>query len=148
MHIPWFLWLISAWLLLALAALLFSFKNSYLQQTLRIIPIFLAAITAVMGFLGIIHPQTAPIIIPGIFWGLHPSLQIDPLSSFFVMLLGICYLGINVFSLDYLKHFTASQQKKTQVWEMLFITAMLLVFTAHDPLIFLFAWECVALSSY
>lgn len=148
MHIPWFLWLISAWLLLALAAFLFSFKNSCLQRTLRIIPILLAAITTTMGFWEIIYPQTAPIIIPGILWGFHPSLQLDPLSSFFVMLLGICYLGISVFSLDYLKHFTPSQQKKIHLWEMLFITTMLLVFTAHDPLMFLFAWECMALSSY
>lgn len=137
-----------AWLSLSLLAFLVPFKNPIAQRILRTLPIVLAALTAVLGLLAVIDPQTTVLFIPWLFWGIQPSLQIDPLSGFFVMLLGISYLGISFFSLDYLRHFTPSQQKKIQLWEMLFITAMLVVFTAHDPLLFLFAWEIMALSSY
>src|SRR3990167_10677990 len=140
-----FLTLLWAWLGLTLLTLaVCCLKNNKRLYLWRVPSIGLALLTSAVGLIGLITQRTVSETVRGLFFGFHPSLSMDSLSSFFVMLTGLSYLGISVFSVDYFRHFTQLQQKKIQCGEMLFVFSMILVFTANDPLMFLFAWEMMA----
>ncbi len=140
---------LDAWLILLLfSALSFFIKNNILLNLLRSMNIALAGLTMAVGLWGFITQQSIVQTISGIFIGIHSCLSINPLSSFFVLLMGFSYIGIALFSFNYFKHFSKTQQQKIHLLETLFAFSMLLVFTAYDPLTFLFSWEIMTVASY
>lgn len=114
----------------------------------RAVSVAFAILIMIAGVLGLLAHHSLQFSVPFILFYIHPSITIDALASFFILLTGISYFGISLFSIDYFKHFTLSQQIVIQIWQTLFVVAMLLVFIANDPFTFLFAWELMAFSSY
>ena len=114
----------------------------------RATQIVLAITTFVLGLHSFIFPGSTTFTLTWLSFPYHPSLRLDGLSAFFILLLGASTIGVSCFSLTYYNHFTLLQQKQIQSWQALFLFALLLVFLANDPILFLLAWEFMALSSY
>lgn len=77
------------------------------------------------------------------------SFRIDPLSSFFMLIISLIGLFCSIYAIDYIKHY----YKKYSIGTLgflynLFIVSMILVVTAHNALFFLVVWELMSLASY
>lgn len=76
-------------------------------------------------------------------------IRIDPLSGFFISLVGLLSFFVSVYSIGYVKKI-AEQRPVTRliVFYALFLSGMFLVLLADDALFFLIAWEVMAAASY
>lgn len=78
-----------------------------------------------------------------------PTLQVDGLSAFFVMVISLLALAVSVFSLGYVREYDGKvNQGFLAAAYNLFILSMLLVVTAGDAFLFLVVWELMALVSF
>ncbi len=80
---------------------------------------------------------------------LNLSFHIDQLSAFFIFIISLIALFCSIYGIDYAKHF----YKKYDLGVLgffyhLFIAGMLLVVSATNGLLFLIAWEIMAVASY
>ncbi len=75
-------------------------------------------------------------------------LRIDPLSSFFLILLGGASLGVSLFSAGYFRAMQGNTLGLLCLEYHLFLASMALVLIADDAYMFMVAWESMALSSY
>jgi hydrogenase-4 component B len=75
--------------------------------------------------------------------------RVDPLSGFFLVVIGSLSCIVSVYSLGYIKGFLGLRPVTSLVvFSALFLAGMLLVTLADDAFIFLVAWEVMAGSSY
>ncbi len=75
------------------------------------------------------------------------TLVLDPLSSFFVMVISLAGIAGILYGAGYLAHYRErSLRGHLAAWGVFFIS-MLLVVTCHSTVPFLFAWELMSLSS-
>jgi len=75
-------------------------------------------------------------------------LRLDPLSGFFLILLGGASFGVSLFSAGYFKSMHGNTLALLCLEYHLFLAAMALVLLADDAYMFMVAWETMALSSY
>src|SRR5271169_3832174 len=75
-------------------------------------------------------------------------LSLDPLSAFFLILLGGASLGVSLFSAGYFKTMAGGTLGLVCLEYHLFLVGMTLVLLADDAYMFMVAWETMALSSY
>jgi formate hydrogenlyase subunit 3/multisubunit Na+/H+ antiporter MnhD subunit len=76
-------------------------------------------------------------------------LRLDPLSGFFLCVIGLLALFVSIYSIGYVKGFAANRSVvRFVIFYSLFIVGMLLVVLADDAFFFLVAWELMASSSY
>ena len=75
------------------------------------------------------------------------SVQLDPMSAFFSMALGILAIAVSVFSLGYLRDWNKQVGVLAFFYNVLLLS-LALVFTASNVFFFLIAWEVMALSAY
>jgi hydrogenase-4 component B len=75
-------------------------------------------------------------------------LRLDPLSAFFLMLLGAASAGISVFSAGYFRPSEGAAPGLVSLQYHTFLAAMALVLIADDAYVFMVAWETMALSSF
>ncbi|MGC2165601.1 MAG: hydrogenase 4 subunit B [Gallionella sp.] len=75
-------------------------------------------------------------------------LRLDPLSAFFLILLGGASFGVSLFSSGYFRATQSNTLGLLCLEYHVFLAAMLLVFLADDAYMFMVAWETMALSSY
>jgi hydrogenase-4 component B len=80
--------------------------------------------------------------------GLPLHLRLDPLSGFFLVLLGGASFGVSLFSSGYFKSMQANMLALLCLEYHLFLAGMALVLLADDAYMFMVAWETMALSSY
>lgn len=78
------------------------------------------------------------------------SLLIDPLSAFFILLIGILSAIVSLYSLSYLKHYFGSDKPVGSHLFMinLFVISMILVVMAQNAIFFLIVWEMMSLTSF
>ncbi len=74
--------------------------------------------------------------------------QLDELSRFFVLLLGLSTVAISGFGQAYFRHFSLKHQRVIHIAYPFFVLGMLMVLSASNTFTFLFAWEIMSLSSY
>ncbi|MGH8629515.1 MAG: hydrogenase 4 subunit B [Burkholderiales bacterium] len=74
--------------------------------------------------------------------------RLDPLSSFFLALLGIASTAVSQFSAGYFRRGNVVSPGLTCFQYHLFLAAMVAVFLADDGYVFMVAWETMALASY
>lgn len=122
--------------------------SRYLLTLARLLSTAIALLTCITGLLGLLTQKMVVINISDLFIIFQPSVSLSSTSSFFVFLTGLCYLGISIFSVNYFKHFSPSQQAKIHFLESIFVFSIILVFIGNDTFTFLFAWESMALASY
>ncbi|HTY20946.1 MAG TPA: hydrogenase 4 subunit B [Geobacteraceae bacterium] len=76
-------------------------------------------------------------------------LRLDPLAGFFLAVIGLLAFFVSVYSIDYVKGFSADRSiTRFIVFFSLFIAGMFLVVLADDAFFFMVAWELMAVSSY
>ncbi len=102
---------------------------------------------AVAGFLGF-SPPVQSLILPLGLPDLPFHLRLDPLSAFFLLLLGSVSFGISLFSAGYFRTAPGGVLGLLCLQYHLFLASMALVFLADDAYLFMVAWETMALSSY
>jgi formate hydrogenlyase subunit 3/multisubunit Na+/H+ antiporter MnhD subunit len=77
------------------------------------------------------------------------SLRLDGLSAFFLLLLFVVGLAGALYGAEYMKGDKARLRPGLHwTWYNLLILSMTLVVTAANGLLFLFAWECMSLTSF
>jgi hydrogenase-4 component B len=75
-------------------------------------------------------------------------LRLDPLSAFFLLLLGSASAGVSVFSAGYFRVGEGTAPGLVSLQYHSFLAAMALVLIADDAYVFMVAWETMALASY
>ncbi|MGA8862804.1 MAG: hydrogenase 4 subunit B [Gallionella sp.] len=75
-------------------------------------------------------------------------LRLDPLSGFFLILLGGASFGVSLYSAGYFKTMQGNVLGLLCLEYHLFLAGMALVLLADDAYMFMVAWETMALSSY
>lgn len=75
-------------------------------------------------------------------------LRLDPLSAFFLILLGGASFGVSLFSAGYFRSMAGEMLGLLCLQYQLFLASMSLVLIADDAYMFMVAWETMALSSY
>ncbi len=91
-------------------------------------------------------PQTA--VLPLGLPDLPFHLRLDPLSAFFLFLLGATAAGISIFSGGYFRASGGAAPGLLCLHYHTFLAAMALVLIADDAFLFLIAWETMALASF
>jgi len=74
--------------------------------------------------------------------------RVDPLSSFFVLLLGAAGTAVSVFSAEYFQRGGGGDIRLICLQYHVFLAAMTMVLIADDAYLFMVAWETMALASY
>ena len=75
-------------------------------------------------------------------------LRLDPLSSFFLFLLGVGAFGISVYACGYFRDETLPRLRLLCLQYHVFLASMAAVILADDAYLFMVVWETMALSSY
>src|SRR5487761_2713641 len=140
-------WLVQFWIALGVAGLV-------LQRTPRLInrvifPVS-ALISLVLAVTGLWALAAAPniMVLPLGLPDLPFHLRLDPLSAFFLILLGGASLGVSLYSAGYFKAMAGGTLGLVCLEFHLFLVGMTLVLLADDAYMFMVAWETMALSSY
>src|SRR5450759_4553754 len=86
--------------------------------------------------------------LPWLSW----HLRIDPLSGFFLVLLGTLMVAISMYGPSYTREFTRGDVTQPLpplgVFTALFVLGMQMMLLADDALVFMIFWELVSLSGY
>jgi len=76
-------------------------------------------------------------------------LRLDPLSGFFLVVIGSLGFFVSIYSIGYCQIYLAHRSiTRLVIFYCLFIMGMFLVVLSDDAFIFLIAWECMAASSF
>jgi formate hydrogenlyase subunit 3/multisubunit Na+/H+ antiporter MnhD subunit len=75
-------------------------------------------------------------------------LRLDPLSGFFLLLLGFVAAGVSVYSVGYFRSEETGRLRLICLEYHVFLASMAFVILADDAYLFMVAWETMALSSY
>jgi formate hydrogenlyase subunit 3/multisubunit Na+/H+ antiporter MnhD subunit len=105
-------------------------------------------ILASSGIRGLVRGSDLRQVLPGGLPGLPFHVRQDPLSSFFLLILGGAATGILLFSAGYLKSLPPSRLPAYFLRTALFLASMEGVFLADDAYVFMVFWEIMALVSY
>jgi hydrogenase-4 component B len=104
-------------------------------------------VLAVAGYLALGNwPET--MVLPLGLPDLPFHLRLDPLSGFFVLLLGVASAGIGLFGGGYFQSGGGGDIRLIGLQYHVFLASMVLVLIADDAYAFMVAWETMALSSY
>lgn len=89
-----------------------------------------------------------PFGLPWLAW----HLRLDPLSGFFLAVVGLLMAAIALYAPGYLREFAHGKGKQPLVplglFTGLFVFGMMLVLLADDAFVFMVAWEMMSVSSY
>lgn len=81
--------------------------------------------------------------------GITATLRIDPLAALFIAIISTVAVAASLYGLGYQKHyFGAYRLRHFGFFYNLFLASMLLVIAANSAVLFLFAWELMAVVSY
>ena len=140
-------WLVQFWIALGVAGL-------FLQRTPQLINNVVFPVSALISLLlsatGLWALAAAPgiMVLPLGLPDLPFHLRLDPLSAFFLILLGGASLGVSLFSAGYFKNMAGGTLGLVCLEYHLFLVGMTLVLLADDAYMFMVAWETMALASY
>lgn len=152
--LPAALAVVCGWLAIGAAGMLAQRATRWVAHVLFPLGALGAAAIAAIGLAALFAPAshlTLPLGLPG----LPVHLALDPLSGFFLLLLGAASVGISVFAAGYFREPQDSAQAGEGTSPGLlglqyhvFLAAMALVLLAADAYGFMLAWEAMALASY
>lgn len=97
-------------------------------------------------FNGVPEQSTLPFGLPWLVW----HTRIDPLSGFFLSVLGIPLIAVSLFGPGYLREFEQGKHSTAGLgfFTGLFVAAMEAVLLAGDAFFFMVAWEVMSVASY
>src|SRR5512135_3194419 len=140
-------WLVQSWLLLGVAGLALQRAPQLINNVvfpLSALASLILAATGVYALAATPGIMVLPLGLPDLPF----HLRLDPLSAFFLILLGGASLGVSVFSAGYFKGMAGGTLGLLCLEYHLFLVGMTLVLLADDAYMFMVAWETMALSSY
>ncbi|MEO6976272.1 MAG: hydrogenase 4 subunit B [Gallionella sp.] len=135
------------WLALGLLGLALQRSPQLITQVIFPLGAIVSLILATAGFLAIGEHASSAILPLGLP-DLPFHLRLDPLSAFFLILLGGASFGVSLFSAGYFKSMQGNTLGLLCLEYHLFLASMALVLLADDAYMFMVAWETMALSSY
>lgn len=113
----------------------------------------LAAIASLLGTIagiwivtsGLINKLILPLGLPNLPF----HLRLDPLSGFFLTVIGLLGFFVSIYSFGYVKGFLGKRSvTHLVIFYSLFMAGMFMVVLADDAFFFLISWEVMAASSY
>ncbi len=132
--------------LLALLRGLSPRMESILQVGMTVVGCMIALVPVFQVLIG---GHISPIAIPWTIPGGQLSLSIDPLSALFLLLHFMVSGASVVFGLSYFHPYEGKRSlKSVHFFFSAFMTSIALVLTAHNGILFLVAWELMALSAF
>lgn len=94
---------------------------------------------------GITNQVILPMGLPDLLF----HLRLDPLSGFFLTVIGLLSFFVSIYSLGYVKGFLGHRSVTSLIiFYCLFLAGMFMVVLADDALFFLISWEVMAAASY
>jgi formate hydrogenlyase subunit 3/multisubunit Na+/H+ antiporter MnhD subunit len=140
-------WLVQFWIALGVSGLFLRRAPQLISNV--VFP--LSALTSLLVASGGLWALAAPASVMVLPLGLPDlpfHLRLDPLSGFFLILLGGASLGVSLFSAGYFKTMAGATLGLLCLEYHLFLVGMTLVLLADDAYMFMVAWETMALASY
>jgi len=138
---------VSFWLLLALAGLLLQGNGHLIARLIfpaGAVGALVLAVTALLALGSVPNTAILPLGLPDLPF----HLRLDPLSAFFLLILGAATFGISLYSAGYFRTMSGATLGLLCFEYHLFLAAMALVILADDAYMFMVAWETMAISSY
>jgi len=138
---------IAAWLAIGVLGLLRPRSIRYVGRAL-----FTAGAVVGLGlaFVALVSIGNAAqsVVLPLGLPDLPFHLRLDPLSAFFLLLLGAAAAGISIFSAGYFRQSEGAAPGLVSLQYHTFLAAMAFVLIADDAYAFMVAWETMALASF
>ncbi|MCW5606400.1 MAG: hydrogenase 4 subunit B, partial [Burkholderiales bacterium] len=135
------------WLLIGVAGLLRPHDLRYVSRVLLPLGTAGGAVLIVAAVLGVLSEPAARVLPLGLP-DLPFHVRLDPLSAFFIGLLGVATVGVSLFSSGYFRQGEGTAPGLLNLQYHVFLASMVAVFLADDAYLFMVAWETMALSSY
>ncbi len=145
--IDWMLAAIAGWIAIGAAGVLRPHNLFIVARVLFPLGAALAllvAATAGLALFGGTETAVLPLGLPGLPF----HLRLDPLSAFFLLLLGGASAGISVFAAGYFRQGEGTPPGLLCLLYHLFLAAMAMVMLADDAYVFMVMWELMALASF
>jgi len=140
-------WLVQFWIVLGVAGLALQRAPQLINNVVFPLSALTSLILAATGLYALAASPNIMVLPLGLP-DLPFHLRLDPLSAFFVLLLGGASLGVSLFSAGYFKTMAGATLGLLCLEYHLFLVGMTLVVLADDAYMFMVAWETMALSSY
>jgi len=140
-------WLVPLWIALGVAGLLSQRVPRLINQVFFPLSALVSLVLAAAGFWALSAPHNVMVLPLGLP-ELPFHLRLDPLSGFFLILLGGASIGVSLFSAGYFRTMAGDTLGLLFLEYHLFLVGMTLVLVADDAYMFMVAWETMALSSY
>jgi len=135
-------------LALVLALALRPFQRLVINVCFPLITLASAIATAA-GIWAVANGTPYKVILPLGLPDLPFHMELDLLSGYFIMVVGLLSSYVSLYSIGYVKGFLGQRQiTRLVVFYILFLAGMFLVVLADDAMFFLIAWELMAASSY
>ncbi len=129
---------------------LILYRRPRAALTLSTVLLLLFGVASVSaGLTALLSRETALVELPGLFPDTRLTLGVDPLSGFFLFLIGTLVVAVSLYSIGYLRpHAEEAGGPRLAACTAAFVLAMAVVVTASNTLLFLVAWETMSLASY
>jgi hydrogenase-4 component B len=145
--IDWMLAAIAGWIAIGAAGVLRPHNLFIVARVLFPLGAALAllvALAAGLALSGGIETAVLPLGLPRLPF----HLRLDPLSAFFLLLLGGASAGISVFAAGYFRQGEGTPPGVLCLLYHLFLAGMAMVMLADDAYVFMVMWELMALASF
>ena len=141
--------LVCVWLALALMGWLRPRSIRFVARVLFPIGALVCLAVAVVAGIFLATGQVPEtIVLPLGLPDLPFHTRLDPLSAFFLLVLGLAGTGISTFAAGYFRSGEGTAPALLGLHYHVFLAAMAMVILADDAYLFMVAWETMALSSY
>jgi hydrogenase-4 component B len=140
--------LIAAWLVLGLMGLLRPHSIGFVRALFAIGAFTCLVVAIVAGFFLVTNHRPEVLILPLGLPDLPFHTRLDPMSAFFLLLLGLGGVGISTFAAGYFRLGEGTAPALLGLQYHVFLASMAAVILADDAYLFMVAWETMALSSY
>jgi formate hydrogenlyase subunit 3/multisubunit Na+/H+ antiporter MnhD subunit len=140
-------WLVQFWIALGVSGLLLRRTPQLINNVVFPLSALSSLLVATAGLWALAAPASVMVLPLGLP-DLPFHLRLDPLSGFFLILLGGASLGVSLFSAGYFKSMAGNTLSLLCLQYHLFLVGMALVLLADDAYMFMVAWETMALASY
>jgi formate hydrogenlyase subunit 3/multisubunit Na+/H+ antiporter MnhD subunit len=107
-----------------------------------------SSLSVLAGILTVACGATEKMVLPLGLPDLPFHLSLDPLSGFFLVVIGLLSFFVSIYSVGYVRGLSGDKHPRLIVFYNLFLAGMFMVVLADDALFFLIAWEIMAMSSF
>lgn len=137
----------AAWIALGAFSLLEGSRARFIAALIFPLSALISLVLAIVSLRAMMSPADT-IVLPLGLPDLPFHARLDPLSAFFLLLLGICSFGITLYASSYFRGEPPQKLKLISLQYHCFLASMAMVLLADDAYMFMVAWESMALSSY